>query len=471
VDFVADEPTGADALSTRPVVVGLRQLLDDPDTALPMAVGIAGRVGTGKSTVLAMLKDELQAENPSTERAWTVVTVDLSPALNEAQTWALVISGLYAGLLGGRSRVSQLAFRWRLERIRRGHRGFFLRVVLPMFAGVIVAVGGVVTGLSEATGWLAAVAGPAGAVAAIVVLFRSSAREFTSPTGWLLGSEAPAAVHDDMPAFGRVDRELANLGEAHGPTGRPIVIIVEGLDQLEPAELPKRVRALGRIRRSPSMHPIAMVIALDREMVLACLDAVFGDVLERLRERQHPAGHADVESHLAEAIDLSIALPEPNAELVERYVTSLLGQAPPRAEPQPSDSDMTAAALDHVFTAAMPLLPANPRAFRQFALAFRLQARLAAPALPLDNDHLLLLARWVILRRRWPRLASEIDHNPTLLKTLEAEAAGASGALASPVTERARHWLTQEADLRTILVTDDNAALSDLPLEAFPHIA
>ena len=474
---LTDEPA-ADELPGSVVVAGLYELLSDPDTPLPIALGVSGRFGSGKKSLLVMLEHRLDVERQEpVPRTWAIVSLDVSNALTRDQVWALLVSELYKQVDESQtSKRSRLAFRWRLERLRYGHRAFLLRVALPTIAGLTIAVLGAIAAASELTGWIPSVAIPVGLASAIVALLRSSARNLRDPLRWLAEQKPPPELASQLPTFDRADREIANIVEADAPNKRSIALMIEGLDQPEPKGLAERIVAIAEFRQSlrPPLrrHSVAIVIALDKEMVLASLEVAFGEFYELLRERQHPSGEQGVGQYIADAVDLLIALPDPDAELIDAYFSRLL--EPERKQPEVLSGVLGEAlteTLEHVTMGVIPLLPANPRAYKQFVLALRLQIRLAAGAIPLDLEHVKLLARWVVLRRRWPRLAAEIDQEPVLLESLEAEA---NPHIKRPrqLPERAQHWLKEEPELRTVLErANGDLGLTDLPLREFAQIA
>lgn len=130
-------------------------------------------------------------------------------------------------------------------------------------------------------------------------------------------------------------------------------------------------------------------------------------------------------------------------------------------------------------------LELNPRQFKRFNNAFRLQLNLAARSggVTFSADQLGGLARLVAIRMRWSLLAHAFDEYPSLLAALEREANGrrfiarisaaeaAAQRKATPMWFDATTFSELPALLEVLRVDHAAQAISRLPFEAFVRIA
>jgi hypothetical protein len=452
----------------------LRALLTDPETSLPVVFGVAGGPGTGKTSFLRFFENQLEADASSSgEQRWHRVFLSVRDehVQTQEQAWAVMVSAMYTQLQQGmHSRLSRVAFRIRLEAARRGTRRFILGVVLPTVLGLVVAVAGVTATIaSSSVGWLAPVAAVAGVAVSASTALREHTKALRDPVAWLSEQTVSDLVSGELPLYLAVHKELADLLHALGAGPRRAVLLVDGLDQPEPAQLTAVLGAVRSIRRSADLQ-LAIVLAMDADLVAASIEASFSDPWRAaLRRRTNPEADITAEEHIARVVDLSVVLAAPGPE---DWAAVLEPQ--PRSTDQPPERIRwgNAAELEHISMALLPYLPQppSPRGLKQFVRAFRLQALLAARANPLDADQLDALARYVLLRRRWPALAAEMDRDPELIRMLDRAARfGEPGeGRGDDGDERAGRWLAL-GDLRPILA-DAKVAVSELPLDRFAHV-
>lgn len=467
VELSDDAPIVTDSLPSSAAVGALVELLLDPESTAPAVYGVAGRFGTGKTTFLRTLARRLQGAPSSPEgTAWCPVFVSLQDTQinRREQLWAVLTTAVHTQVERALpSGLDRLRFRMRLVAARMGRRAFLFRVVVPTIFGLLLAVAGVVSVIAGAVGWLAPVAALAGVVVAAGTTLRQHLAALQSPVAWLRDSSVVSGVSAELPIFDTVRTELTNLLAAAGPTMR-ILVLLDGLDQPQPQQLTEVLEGVSAVRR---LHELAIVIvlAMDADLVAASIEASFSPTwAEALRSRSHPLADIDPEAQIAEVVDLSIVLPSVDSPVPARWLESFLS---PNSRPDATPEQPKPRITSQMAESAMALIgylpqPVNPRGAKQYLRALRLQMHLVAATVDLGTVDADALARYVLLRRRWPALAAASDRKPELLGALDEAVRTGEGS------DEVRAWLAQ-ADLGGIL-RDAATPVSSLPLGDFVHV-
>lgn len=453
----------------------LQVLLTDPEIPMPVVFCVAGPFGTGKTTFLRLIEHGLRRNlSPEERHLWLPVFVSVRDEHVETreQAWAVLVSAMYSQFQQSMpSGIARLAFRTRLEMARRGSRSFFRRVVLPTVFGLVVAVAGVIASVGPSDVVLIGrVTAIAGAIVATSTALRAHAKAFREPVAWLKEQTIPDRVSGALPIFRTVRKELEDLLYALGP-GHRVVVLIDGLDQPDPGQLREVVEAVRAIRQSAELK-LAIILSMDADLVVASIEAAFNDAWNSaLRSRSHQLADVRPEDQLAAVVDLSVILPGPDSSLVKNWFESEI-PAPVRNGVLDTRFSENEALLEPISMHLVRYLPqpSSPRWVKQFLQAFRFQALLAAEATELDAEQLDTLGRFVMLRRRWPALAAEMDREPQLIRALDRAARSPHGSIAPPIeiAEDVRHWLAI-TELRALLA-DAKVGVSELPLERFVHI-
>jgi len=275
----------------------------------------------------------------------------------------------------------------------------------------------------------------------------------------------------------------------------------------------------------PRTRRCVFIFGMDREAVAASIDVTYKETVTQLRERSSPLAEDYGFSFLSKIVQLTVAVPKPSDDRVKRLLRAIAEGAsvtPPGDQPDVDENLVEAltghtlqevrskrkevsedASNEHALDLAeqeaarrivfgpkdsddvrtaeevlLPLLEGNPRQIKRFDNAFRLQlvtALAAGAALSFTLDQLVALGRWVAIRLRWPALATALDEEPDLLRTLEARANGVTSSdyrsTRTIVAEWGR-WFTEEPDLTEELKeTNLQRRMSEIPFEAFLPVA
>jgi hypothetical protein len=110
---------------------------------------------------------------------------------------------------------------------------------------------------------------------------------------------------------------------------------------------------------------------------------------------------------------------------------------------------------------------------KRFHNAFRLQLYVASEdervRFDFSDAELEVLARWVAMRLRWPRLGDDIVRNPELLRNMEASANGEQPINQFGDAEDVRYWLGQPG-VKALFTTSAALRLSSLNVKAFLRV-
>jgi hypothetical protein len=480
----ADLPAQVDLLGFTPLVSGLRAVLDDPATTLPLAVAVTGKWGAGKSSIMRQLEAQLREppEGATAHRAWTTVRFDAWKYERSERLWAALAKSVYEQAVAARrGRLARLRFRAVLEWRRLGWWRFLLRFAWPVLAAAAAAAVLAAADLSSggrAAGALGVIAAVAGGVAhywrAIADPFKRAVERHAS--------------HPDYEAHlgftSEADRDIACLTATVTPrddTG--LAVFVDDLDRCSSAHLVEVIEAVNQIFNSDERSKgsrCVFVLGLDREMVASSIEAAYGSTVDRLEKAASPMAQDFGFHFIDKLVQLSVSVPRPSRERLQ----ALLAAEPEAATAGHAQLERARedAQVDAAEIAALTHLELNPRQAKRFHNVFRLQVYVAAAqGVTFGADQTIALARWVALRLRWPALADDLDHDDGLLPLLDAVAnEEKSGDLFGEMTpnekrlmSRYNRWFDDGVVQSVLLTTKEGDAhrVSRLPLDEFLTVA
>ncbi len=516
-NVASDLPTVVDRLGFKPVVRALHGLLNDSSTSLPLAIAITAPWGAGKSSVMEQLRGELDKARDGSQRKWTTVRFEAWKYERSERLWAALAKAIYVQSQAQMSAWERLRFRVTLEFRRRGWLGFGLAAAWPVIVLSALVVSAAQIGLS----------GP-GAVPAILagsaVLLVAAARfgsALVNPFKTAVDRHARKPDYETQLGFtAEADRDISILTRLIAPdTRHGLAVFVDDLDRCSSTHLVEVVEAMNQIFNSASDHQCLFVLGLDRDVVATNIEVAYEPTVAKLSKRD--SGRHFGFEFLAKLVQLSVALPEPAPEALAELAQELGGrQVPPPATKQKDatetrfkveqerrlpgssrssslqelrsdapaqtgeeaedvrrrtvseviqDSPRVAAAME----AAIPFLERNPRQVKRFHNAFRLQLYVASEdervRFDFSDAELEVLARWVAMRLRWPRLGDDIVRNPELLRNMEASANGEQPFNQVGEAKDVRDWLAQPG-VKALFTTSTAMRLSSLDVKAFLRV-
>lgn len=435
----ADLPASEDLLGFAPLVRALRALLDDPRTALPLALAITGKWGAGKSSVMRQLEAAMRADGGA-QRRWRIVRFDAWKYERSERLWAALAKAIYDQGQRHMGLSEKLAFRVRLEWRRLGWWKFMLRFLWPTLAAAAAVAALLAADLSTAS----TAALGLGSIAGLAAIAAQYWGAIANPYKRAVERHASHPDYEEQLGFtSEADHDIACLTAVlTAGERRALAIFVDDLDRCSAAHVVEVVEAMNQIFNSDERvrddgdlpgHSCAFVLGLDREVVATSIVAAYDQTVARLTTAMSPLATEFGQQFLAKLVQLSLGVPRPSPASMETLLESVTAsrRVQPVAIADPDELAATAARerirtsteiLDAEFEALLHL-ESNPRQVKRFHNVFLLQLYVAAEGgLQFDGDPLRALARWVALRLRWPRLADALDQEPFLLTLLETKA-------------------------------------------------
>lgn len=428
---------------------------DDEDRAF--VVHLDGQWGSGKSTVLNFVIAELQRVEPS----WVIVRFNAWREQGTKPPWWAIMSQTARQLLAqvtGRHWWS-LAWTWLWWQLRT--RWAAVALVLTLVAAALwyfpQSVRFKAWGITEIAGLLAA----AGAIFAFLrTITLGSAQRAQAINA--LGGDPYAPV-------------IATFNKLIRRAGRPVLVLVDDIDRCTGDNV---VSLLESIQTALRQAPVTYLVAGDRKWITTAFEKSYADFCAPLECSGRSLGYMFLEK----LFQLSVAIPQINGDMLERYWAALLSGTEPvgpaetaaaAAEAESAigalssqeglqraideaeasgnvDIEMAvrgAAALKiaspagaeilrHRFGDLAPLLEHNPRAIKRLINALGVnQAVLFLEGRKADPE---LLARWTIIELRWPQLADALVQQRQWLDAPETAKDPWRELLASPEVKAVR---------------------------------
>lgn len=377
----ADNETDKDLLGLDFVIDPLVVALTEP-RLLPLTVGLLGDWGSGKTSVLKIVRAELEdrADSDATEAGGRFVCVEFSPWRYEGYE-DIKVALMSAVLDRLRREVSdedqQEKVSWlrrQVVRFRRPGRALG-RAALTAAPGVVPVVAGIEPSLA-----------PEMVEAAKVVVGSAAAagqRALQDPRD---GSDAAGGAADPDLEVDAFRNEFAGL--VTGLTGvRAVIVLIDDMDRCLPESVVDTFEAVRLFLNSPKT---AFVVAANQNVVESAIDS-------RYPELRRPDGSGIGADYLEKMLQIQVAIPALSAAEAETYMNLLL------AELHLADR------FDEVLDAVNVRRIANP-----LAVAFNLgvaQELLGIDAIP---DPLVTDLVWTT--QLAPALAGGLRGNPRQLK-------------------------------------------------------
>ncbi len=374
----SDNETAIDSLNVQHVVQAILQLLDLPHLS-PVAIGVYGDWGSGKSSVVLMLKAELNKEPRAADTLCVVFNGWRFDGYDDAKS-ALMTTILEE--LEQRQTPGSAA----LEGIRRlAKRVNWLRVGktggrYALHAGLALATGGasvIPTLVAEAA---AAAKG-------------AKAEDIPAAAGdYVVGADEAKKVHDTVREF------EAEFSKVLGQTNlRRLVVVIDDLDRCNHTQV---IETLEAIRLFLAVPKTAFIIAADELMVqnaarqrfpgLEQTDSLGRDYLEKMIQipvRLPPLGPRDLETYL-NMLFLQLHLTEDEfrtactellaralADIAFRVTATNAHEVIGKALTGPMKKDLALAA--QVRRVVAMSVDGNPRQIKRYLNAFRLRLIMA----------------------------------------------------------------------------------------------
>jgi hypothetical protein len=464
------------------------------------------------------------------DRSWEVVSFPAWKYEHGERLWAALAKEVYAQPQQKWSVPRRWWFRMKVEGAREGWWKVVSKVLVPVAVATGTAVATVETGAVDASAKALAAAvggttllGTASRFWGILSdPFKRAIDRYARDPDYSEQLGFTSRANDDVQALTKVLTKRK---------GRCLAVFVDDLDRCSPASVVEVIETINQIFNAEKGTSSVFFLGMDVDLVAASIEVAYKDTVERLEAKSSPLADDFGRRFLAKVVQMSVTLPAVKrgvlgklleevrvrpaadegklmrigvkqasamlgidsrtfqrgyvafARVVNRLTVGSFGRslqqaderaardgaAGPVGPPNPVTPDSPdivraeRAALDH--------LEANPREVKRFDNAFRLQVYVAnrTPDVKLDfgGRQLTALAKWMVLRVRWPELAGLIDEEPDRLARLERWALGERGDRIYPPLDA---WLGVPEVMALIGPDGDELRLSELPLEGILRV-
>jgi hypothetical protein len=450
----ADDPAMVDALergpfaavlATRIVEIRKSARSDEPDGDRAFMVHLHGPWGSGKSSILNLLRREL--EEPEEGEASLVVMFNAWRQQRMRPPWWALMNAIYRGAV---SRPG----RWR-ERFRLWRTWWFWRWKAEMLPLLLVVV--IVAGLT----FLILSAKTLGSIETVAKIGVTAAAALASLYAYsrimIFGSQKAVQAYADL-TTDPYRRIIELFNRLVSRIDSPLVVFVDDLDRCDSSYVVELLEGIQTLFRHA---PVTYVVAADRKWICSSFEKKYGDFSATIGEPCRPLGYL----FLDKLFQISAEMPRLTREVQAAYLAALLREegsgeaaiapeimaeaeervsgitdeaelqrliAAEEAKPVPANEkeeshnlqralrraaalQITSAAAseetEHRLQKLAHLLEPNPRSMKRLVNAVGmaqargiLEGRTASPE---------TRARWAMLSLRWPVLADFIADHPT----------------------------------------------------------
>lgn len=474
---VADEPAKIDQLGRTAFARVLAERLtharepaDDTADASALMVHVNGPWGYGKSSVLNLLRDELQTR----DKPWLVIDFNAWKHQRLRPPWWSLLTSLYASAVDGSGRWQRMHLRW----VWWGWRARADWLPTLLAAAILVAA---------AVGLIRMLAEPGAQV--VAGLLTVAAGLFAYMRLVMIGSAKAAAVYSEMKAD-PLDPIITLYGRLVAAADRPVAVFIDDLDRCSSSYVVELIEGIQTLFRSQA---VTYVVAADRAWIASAFEEQYSQFSRVIGEPGRPLGYL----FLDKLFQISVSLPDLSSRFLESYWRNLLSddtaQTAPAISseaadervrgkhsiealqqiittaPESEQAALRAAAavqisrpgstehIEHRLQVFAPLIEANPRAMKRLVNAVGLaQARclLEGRAASLGD-----IARWSMIELRWPLLAEHLGRHP-------ADIEGRFGPDSGVQDDRAVLGLLTDPKVQAILRANDMPVFGEASLRA-----
>jgi len=370
--FLADHATDEDLLGYHPYAMGIASFVKDRDTALPLTIAIDGAWGKGKSSLMKMLRNELDPNRPTTDtiqprkswlegagvpfrlvwiwlRSFFALKADI-PADTDERRFATVFINAWRHGKGSQLKariVDEIlttmtarfgpAFLLRLQMKRLDRMGLLETATKALFTSSLVLLPilflsilllGALWISPEASvlpeSWVSFFAQQKGAsslgvVLTNVFLFAWKRKPSLKLDDYLRAPDYTKLAGDDA----EIEDDFRRILEALEERGCSLALFIDDLDRCSPKECADVVEVLNTFFGSEGRECL-FILGMHREMVASALDVAYKDLVEKIEANdllfeQRPFGRRFLEK----IVQFVVALPEPDDNATEDFLNAL----------------------------------------------------------------------------------------------------------------------------------------------------
>lgn len=417
---VVDTPTIDDLLDFSKFALPIANRVSSAtEKNTPMTIGVYGEWGSGKTSFLLMIEDELKKKGitPIWFNAWKYE--------QEENLWSALIQTILdqAHVQGGffqRNFVKMKLWFSRYD-LRAGSWEIVKKLTpallrLALFlVGVGLFIGYSVQEIEQSIAQLL----PNLAIDARIIAFATkiivglASLIALKPESLLklfdvrLGIDFSKLVREQsyrehIAFLDRFSSDFQNIVNQIG-SGKPLVVIIDDLDRCLPE---KSLQVLEAIKLFLDVKNCVFLLAVDREVIERAIATKYKDTIEMLKNDRVPISRAATflgENYFEKIIQLPFSLPPVSEENIENLIKNIV-------------SDDHVDDYSKIFAAG---LPKNPRKVKRILQTFLFLRELAAKQIENGEIKLSLLAKLVLIQNQFRSLYLSVIDSPEILSHLE----------------------------------------------------
>jgi len=368
-----------DRLGYSAYAAALFQLITNQDTGLPISLAVSAPWGYGKTSIMNWVKTELDMHREGEEHKCRMVPdfpgrpdwlkrklaveqeehagtlgltrlrcktvwIDAWKYESSAALWAAFTKEIYQqgqqqldGKLNGyfsrlkfrlalaNSKPGETALTW-WEVLRAVYKKNWFMVFLVLFVGTVIGfLPNIVPAIEEIVSHLVTtIVALLAAVSGIYSWIKGLRRQ---PFSFDLNKVTAATQELPEPVDGvNAPRDIERLVELLAPgENDALVVFIDDLDRCSPDKVKDAVEAINLLFNGPQESKMVFVVGMDAVMVAASLHVAYGDMVQELERRDHPAGTDFGHRFLGKICQLSFNLPPPQETSMQDYLNGLMG--------------------------------------------------------------------------------------------------------------------------------------------------
>ncbi len=369
--YVSDRPLSQenkDALDFKPLVSGLAKYLRNERTAAPLVLSITGGWGSGKSSLMNLLREELEAAKfrPAWFNAWHHSKEEhlFAALLEEIRRQAIPNWWTWTGIM----------FRVHLARERFGRRWLALSLTFALAAAALAflvhyaerhnwqlpsdlkldSFTGLVEGLLKL--W------PLGAVAAPLIGLLKLLQAFGVDPAKMLTTNAAGAKASDLQAltslryrFAEEFKEVTDALRSLSPK-KTLVLFIDDLDRCQPEQMMEVLEAVNYLATAGDCF---IVLGMEPDVVIDCLASklswrIEAGTKEKSEAELQRARREYAEKWLEKLVQVRITVPSPDGSQSKKLMTG--------------DADLTGEQADPLWLKACQFASANLKPWLPFLI-------------------------------------------------------------------------------------------------------
>lgn len=489
---LSDVPADHDEIGFYPYVRAIAWFLSHESTKPPLTISVEGPWGSGKSSFLLQLQNELKKQSNTGAKNYYVRFNAWRSDKDEA-LWAAFALTFIRQLeqdIGVFNRtVANIRLLWNRFDWKKGRLQIFQFALLLLT--FVVLTGYAILNpeiISNPTPVSVAIALPW--LAAAYFGYNKGTAIFGNPLSYDLSKYVRDLKYEDKVAFiDRFQEDFAAIVRSYVGDGGRVFVFIDDLDRCEVPRAAELLQAINLLL-SADQSNLFFVLGLDREMVAAGIAAKNEKILPYLSAAQTTTSPAKEDSYrigiaygysfLDKLIQVPFRVPQPDEREIKNWVSKLTDAAKADDSSSVANRPMLNSielrrgldpdGFEEVVEFVAHAFKFNPRRLKQFINTLRLRILIAlstgvfvpAPqstgnASRAEGITIQQLGLFTAVLMRWPKLAADLAQVPNLFAQI------AASSVDEPANKLAAQWW-QDAELRDVMDIDSTYSLSQVDL-------